>query len=102
MVVVIISVYPISCRFKLLVYEAATTLMIGQGFEDPNPTGMEFALSQQLTETYADLVQRRPVREQTMTALGLDDLPTYSAQPLPNRQLLEIIVVDTDPQLAKA
>jgi capsular exopolysaccharide synthesis family protein len=83
-------------------YEATTTLMIGQGFEDPNPTGMEFALSQQLTETYADLVQRRPVREQTMAALGLDDLPTYSAQPLPNRQLLEIIVVDPDPQLAKA
>jgi polysaccharide biosynthesis transport protein len=83
-------------------YEATTTLMIGQGFEDPNPTGMEFALSQQLTETYADLVQRQPVREQTMTALGLTELPVYIAQPLPNRQLLEIVVVDTNPQMAKA
>ena len=83
-------------------YEARTTLMIGRAFEDPNPTGSELALSQQLAGTYADLVQRRPVREQTMAALGLTSLPEYSARPLPNRQLLEILVVDTDPQRAKA
>jgi len=83
-------------------YEARTTLMIGRAFENPNPTGSELALSQQLAGTYADLVQRGPVREQTMAALGLTSLPQYSARPLPNLLLLEISVVDTDPQRAKA
>jgi polysaccharide biosynthesis transport protein len=83
-------------------YEATTTLMIGQGFDDPNPTGGELLASQQLAETYAELAQRRLVREQTMAALGLTQLPEYSAYPLPNRQLLEILVVDTDPQRAQA
>jgi capsular exopolysaccharide synthesis family protein len=83
-------------------YTARTTLVIGGAFEDPNPTGSELALGQQLAETYADLAQRRPVREQTMAALGLKGLPEYSAYLLPNRPLLEIAVVDTDPQRAKA
>jgi capsular exopolysaccharide synthesis family protein len=84
-------------------YEARTTLMVGsRTFEDPNPSGNELALSQQLTATYADLAQRRSVREQTMAVLGLTSLPEYRAFPLPNTQLLGISVVDTDPQRAKA
>lgn len=83
-------------------YEARTTLIIGQALGNPNPTGNELALSQQLTVTYADLVQRGPVREQTMAVLGLNSLPDYTAYPLPDRQLLEIAVVDTIPERAKA
>lgn len=83
-------------------YEATTTLMIGRTFEDPNPSGSDLALGQQLAATYADLALRQKVREQTMAALGLTSLPDYSAIPLPNRELLEITVVDTDPQRAKA
>lgn len=94
-----------SCCYVLrqpAMYEARTTLMIGQALGNPNPTGNELALSQQLTGTYADLVQRRPVREQTMAVLGLHSLPEYRANPLPDRQLLEIVVLDTDPVRAKA
>jgi non-specific protein-tyrosine kinase len=83
-------------------YEARTTLMIGQALGSPNPTGGELALSQQLTLTYADLALRRPVREQTMAELGLTALPEYVANPLPERQLLEITVIDTIPERAKA
>jgi len=84
------------------VYEAQTTLIIGQALGSPNPTGGDLALSQQLTVTYSDLLHRRPVREQTMAVLGLTFLPEYSARPLPDRQLLEIVVVDTIPERAKA
>ena len=91
-----------SVRQQPALYVARTTLMIGRAFENPNPTGNELALSQQLAGTYADLVQRGPVREQTMAALGLTSLPEYSARPLPNLLLLEISVVDIDPQRAKA
>jgi polysaccharide biosynthesis transport protein len=83
-------------------YQAKATLMIGRVFEDPNPTGNELALGQQLSATYADLALRRQVREQTMAALGLSALPEYFARPLPNTQLLEIVVVDTDPVRAQA
>ena len=51
-------------------YRANATLMIGRAFEDPNPTGGELNLSQQLARTYADIAGRQPVREQAM-ALGL-------------------------------
>jgi polysaccharide biosynthesis transport protein len=84
------------------VYHASTTLMIGRVFEDPNPSGNELVLGQQLAGTYADLAQRQLVREKTMAALGLAALPEYSARPLPNVQLLEITVVDTDPDRAQA
>jgi capsular exopolysaccharide synthesis family protein len=36
-----------------------------------------------------------------MAALGLSSLPAYVARPLPNTQLLEITVVDTEPLRAK-
>src|SRR6266545_3276243 len=83
-------------------YEAKTTLLIGRAFENPNPTSNELTLGQQLATTYADLAQRQPVRLQTMAALGLDSLPQYNARALPNGQLLEIAVIDTDPQRAMA
>jgi len=83
-------------------YEARTTLMIGQALGNPNPTGNDLALSQQLSVTYADVVQRRPVSEQTMAVLGLTSLPEYIARTLPERQLLEIVVVDIIPARAKA
>jgi polysaccharide biosynthesis transport protein len=36
-----------------------------------------------------------------MLALGLSSLPAFNASPLPNGQMLEIVVVDTDPQRAQ-
>jgi succinoglycan biosynthesis transport protein ExoP len=83
-------------------YQARTTLLIGRAFENPNPTSNDLFLGEQLATTYADLAQRQPVRLQTMAALGLESLPEYSARALPNGQILEIIVIDTNPQRAKA
>ena len=81
-------------------YLTTATLIVGRGFEDPNPDGSEIYISAQLAQTYADLAERRHVREQTMSVLGLDDLPKYISRQVPNSQLLEIIVEDTDPQRA--
>ena len=84
------------------IYRTSATLIIGRAFEDPNPTGTELNLSQQLARTYADIASRQPVREQTMATLGLNSLPQYVARPLPNSQLLEIVVTDVSPQRAQA
>ncbi|MDX1665550.1 MAG: polysaccharide biosynthesis tyrosine autokinase [Candidatus Promineifilaceae bacterium] len=84
------------------VYNARTVLMLGRTFENPNPSGTELNLGQQLAATYADIANMRVVREQTKEALGLDSLPGYRARPLPNSQLIEIVVTDTSPRRAQA
>ena len=83
-------------------YRSSTTLMIGGAADDPNPRADELALSQLLASAYGDIVQRRPVREQTMMALNLSSLPEYSASALPNSNMLEISVIDVSPHRAQA
>jgi polysaccharide biosynthesis transport protein len=84
------------------VYEARTVLMLGRAFENPNPSGNELNLGQQLAPTYASIANMSVVRQETMEALGLRSLPSYRAQALPNSQLIEIVVTDTSPQRAQA
>jgi polysaccharide biosynthesis transport protein len=84
------------------IYQARTTLMIGTTINDPNPSGNELSLGQQLAAAYADLANREIVYNATMNALGMDQLPEYIARALPNTQLIEITVNDIDPQRAQA
>ncbi|HZD10282.1 MAG TPA: polysaccharide biosynthesis tyrosine autokinase [Candidatus Binatia bacterium] len=84
------------------VYQSKTTLMLGSTIDDPNPSGNEINLTQQLAGLYADIANRQVVREKTMEALGLDSLPDYEARPLPNSQLIEIVVTDVSPERAQA
>lgn len=83
-------------------YQTQTTLMVGQAIQDPNPSGNQLFLGNQLAELYADIAMREQVRDATLEALGLDRMPSYNAVALPNRQLLQIIVIDTDPVRARA
>ncbi len=83
-------------------FQSRTTIMIGRTIEDPNPNSGQIFLSQQLAQTYADIARREPVRNATMDALGLSWLPDYNVRPLPNTQILEVTVVDTDPRRAQA
>lgn len=92
----------LAVRQQPAIYQSRTTLMIGRAIDDPNPTGAEFYLSQQLAQTYADIAQREPVRHETMAALGLSWLPEYAARAVPNTQLIEIAVTDTSPERAQA
>jgi capsular exopolysaccharide synthesis family protein len=83
-------------------YQSKTTLMIGRAIENPNPDSNEFWMSQQLATTYADIAKRELIRDSTMKALGMNWLPEYDANALPNSQLIEISVVDTIPERAQA
>jgi polysaccharide biosynthesis transport protein len=82
-------------------YQARTTLMVGTTINNPNPSSNELVLGQQLAAAYADLANREIVRNATKSALGVNQLPEYIARPLPNTQLMEITVNDTDPQRAQ-
>jgi succinoglycan biosynthesis transport protein ExoP len=105
----VILAVAVAIGFSLLVglrqspiYRTGATLIIGSAIQNANPNGMDVYLSQQLNTTYAEIAYREPVRLATKQALGLDWLPDYSVQPVPNTQLLEILVTDTDPVRAQA
>ncbi len=83
-------------------YQASTTLVVGQILQQQQPTYTDIYTAQDLAQTYATIAARRTVREATMKALGLTWLPEYSATPVANTQLLELRVVDTDPERAAA
>ncbi len=82
------------------VYRARSTLLIGSAINNPNPSGNDFWLSQQLADTYADIAQRQVIRDAVMETLGLPWLPGYTATTVPNTQLIEIAVTDTIPERA--
>ncbi|MFN2189811.1 MAG: polysaccharide biosynthesis tyrosine autokinase [Candidatus Promineifilaceae bacterium] len=83
-------------------FKARTTLMIGRAIDNPNPSGTEFWLTQQLAQTYAEIANREPVRDGTKAALGMTWLPEYSVRALPDTQLIEISVTDTDANRSEA
>ena len=83
-------------------YAASATLLVGRSIQSTNPQDYEIAASQQLGQTYANLAERRTVREGVKASLGLSWLPEYTAKMLANTQLLEIQVIDTDPGRAQA
>ncbi|MEA3338219.1 MAG: polysaccharide biosynthesis tyrosine autokinase [Chloroflexota bacterium] len=87
----------LATRQQAPIYSASTTLMVGQTLENPNPTGNEVWLSQQLAQTYAELAKRDTVKRAAMKELNLSWLPEYTVSLVPNTQLLEIRVVDVDP-----
>ena len=91
----------IATRRQPPIYNASTTLIVGSTIENPNPTGMDIYLGQQLAQTYAEIAKRDAIKVATMQALGMSWLPQYSVTLVPNTQLLEIKVVDTSPERAQ-
>jgi succinoglycan biosynthesis transport protein ExoP len=87
------------------IYQATTTVMVGQTLQQTNPTSSDLYISQQLAQTYAQMVQRQPILGGAAQALGLEYTPppdTISTRQVPGTQLLEISVRDTIPERAQA
>ena len=87
------------------IYQATTTVMVGQTLQQANPTSSDMYISQQLAQTYAQMVQRQPILGGAARALGLEYTPspdTISTRQVPGTQLLEIGVRDTIPVRAQA
>ena len=84
------------------IYSSKTTLIVGSTIENPNPSGNDVWLGQQLAQTYAELAKRDAIRQAAMQALGLSQLPQYSVTLVPNTQLLEINVVGANPERVQA
>ena len=83
-------------------YQSHAVLMVGQALQNPNPSNNDLYLSQQLANTYVDILKREQLQNATMAALGLEWLPKYSARIVPATQLIELAVIDTIPERAQA
>jgi succinoglycan biosynthesis transport protein ExoP len=88
------------------IYAATVTLMVGQTIQNPNASAQDIFTSEQLAQTYGQMVTRQPILQATVDALGLETSwlglkGQVSASLVPGTQLLEIRVLDTDPQRAK-
>jgi len=91
----------IATLFQPDVYVSRTTLMIGTTIMNPNPDSGQIYIAQQLATIYADMAKREPIQIATMEALGIDWLPQYQSKVVPNTQMIEISVNDTNPQRAQ-
>lgn len=87
------------------IYQATTTVMVGQTLQQTNPSSVDLYISQQLAQTYAQMVVRQPILGGAAQALGLQYTPpanAISTRLVPGTQLLEISVRDTIPERAQA
>ena len=60
-----------------------------------------FLYFDQLISTLSDILTSRSVVDQAKQELSLERLPTYEISVVPNSELLQITVTDTDPELAQ-
>ena len=91
----------VSTMFQPDVFVSRTTLVIGTTILDPNPDSGQIYIAQQLASIYADMARREPIQQATMDALGITWLPQYQSRAVPNTQMVEISVTDTNPQRAQ-
>ena len=96
-----VSTY-LAVRDQPAMYQAKATLVVGQVLQSQQPSQADLWMAQNLAQTYSEIAGRQTIREATQEALGLEWLPGYSVNQVPNTQLLEIQVTDTDPQRAAA
>lgn len=91
-------------RFKTPTYEASTTILIYQA-PGALPDAEQVSQGQRVADTYAELLQQRPIMAQLVQNLSLDVDPdllkrrVHVAQ-VGNTNLLKLTVTDEDPQLA--
>ncbi len=89
------------------VYKTTTTVIVSQITESRNPDPNDIFASQQLVQTYVQLVKREPILKGTVASLRLNQdwqslREQISATPMQGTQLMEISVLDTSPLRAKA
>jgi capsular exopolysaccharide synthesis family protein len=87
-------------------YRTKTTLMVGRVVQNPDPNSADIYTGQQLATIYSQLVRREPVLDGAINTLGLDIgwqalANQVSSSVIPQTQLLEIAVMDSDPYRAK-
>ena len=80
-------------------YEASTILRIAATAGGPQ-TSAVYTYNEQLMNTYIEIATSRPVMEELMTRLEVNQPPSITAETIPNTELIKITAKDTNPKLA--
>jgi len=101
-----VTSYAVSQR-QVPIYEATTTLIVGQSIQATELSTGDILTSQWLARTYADMARLQPVLQGTIEALSLNDTgqelqKQVKTRPVPDTQLLQITVEATSPEEARA
>lgn len=104
------TLIPMAVSYTLMarkppMYQARATLMVGTSLQTLNPDPWQMNLSTTLAGAYAELAKQGPVLEAVIERLGLPRTPEQLVQQIETRiysgaQLLEIRVVDANPEVA--
>ena len=79
------------------IYQASTTVMVGQGLQSANPNSQDLNISQQLAQTYRVMVTQQPILSGAAEMLGLPYVPSagnVNAWLVPGTNLMGIAVRD--------
>jgi capsular exopolysaccharide synthesis family protein len=90
------------CKLIAPVYQAKTTILVDMAPSNKSLDYNTLMLSSQLTQTYSQMLTKKPVLEEVATRLGLTGLDpkTITAKPVTNTQLINIFVESTNQELA--
>lgn len=99
------SGYLLSQRQKR-VYQATTTLLVGQIFQTTNLNRQDILTSDLVASTYADMIRRQPVLQGAVDALGLNESwqklkSQVQVEQVDGTQLIQISVDADSPKLAQ-
>ena len=88
------------------IYQASTTVIVGQSLRNTNPNTQDLWTSERLAQTYAEMIKRQPILQGVVDALGLGIPYEWLREQIyvnliANTQLMEIKVMDTDPLRAR-
>jgi capsular exopolysaccharide synthesis family protein len=95
--------YALSQRVPL--YQATSTVQIGRALDVENPQQDVIGITERLVPSYAERARRDPVLSAVAESLNLplsaaDLRARLLVTPVPSTQLIDISVVDSDPELA--
>ncbi len=88
------------------IYQTHTTVMIGQAIEKRDPTYFDFDISEQLGQTYTELIKLEPILRATARALGFEEQWTrlrgqVNVELVHGTLLIRVRATDSDPLRAK-
>lgn len=88
------------------VYQATTTLLVGQIFQETNLNRQDILTSDLVASTYSDMIRRQPILQGVVDTLGLSQSwqqlrSRVSVELVQGTQLIQISVEDYSPQSAQ-
>jgi capsular polysaccharide biosynthesis protein len=88
------------------VYQATTTVLVGDSIKSTNVDRVDIQVSEALVQTYVEVARRQPVLQGVVTALNLNgSWQALSKQiqvtQIESTQLIEIVVEGNSPEMAR-